>query len=186
MDSTLNLTLNALKDEINKTNEQEHDLAKWKLGVTAALGVAAFGITKDSKSNHWLLLLVPFVCAYIDLYAYQYQVRIMVIARFLRDHPGDTDTALHDYEKECGVWRRKHVFSLGNFAGISSSVGASALGPIFYFLVRQGTTESDTLLVSPCVAVVIWLVGLFLLVFLRWYFRTRVKMVEKEAPSTAK
>jgi hypothetical protein len=65
--------------------EDEHDLAKWKLGVTAALAAAAFGLAgQNSGPNYWLLLIVPFVCAYVDLYAYQYELRIRVIARFLR------------------------------------------------------------------------------------------------------
>jgi len=174
VDSALNL----LKEEINKTNEQEHDLAKWKLGVTAALGVAAFGVTRDSKPNHWLLLLVPFVCAYIDLYAYQYSVRIMAIARFLRDHPGDSDKVLRDYELACLRWRKQRIYSLGSLAGIGSSVGASLFGPIFYFLVRSGQSEPDSLLVSPCVALAIWLVGLLLIAGLWLYFKSRVAKID--------
>jgi hypothetical protein len=175
MDSPLEL----LKDEINKTNEQEHDLAKWKLGVTAALGVAAFGITKETDPHHWLLLFVPFVCAYIDLFAYQYQVRIMVIARFLRDHSAGNDTVLRDYESACKGWRKENVFSLGTWAGLGSSLGASLAGPLFYFLVRRHNSQPDTLLVSPCVAVLIWVAGLLLIGGLWVYFRSRVKKVEE-------
>ncbi len=174
MDSALNL----LKEEINKTNEQEHDLAKWKLGVTAALGVAAFGITKDSRSNHWLLLLVPFVCAYIDLYAYQYQVRIMALARFIRDH-SEQGNLLPEYEWACKGWRKKRVYSLGSAAGIGSSFGASVVGPIFYMLVRSQKSEPDTLLVPFCWALGIWFVGIFLIVVLWLYFRSRVRKVEE-------
>src|SRR5437879_5385022 len=128
MDSALNL----LKEEINKTMEAEHDLAKWKLGVTAAMGTAAFGLAKGSP-NYWLLLLVPFVCAYVDLYAYQYQLRIHVIARFLREH-AEGDVVLQTYEKECEKWRSQDIFSLGNWAGLGCSLGASVLGPVFYAL----------------------------------------------------
>ena len=93
-------SLITLKEEINKNNEMEHDLAKWKLGVTAALGAAAFGLGKDCGTPpYWLLLFVPFVCAYIDLFVYQYELRILVIARFLRQHHQDGDKFLMKYEK---------------------------------------------------------------------------------------
>ena len=169
MDSSLSL----LKEEINKTNEQLHDLAKWKLGV------AAFGITKDSKPNHWLLLLVPFVCAYIDLYAYQYQVRIMALAHFLRHQPAGHDQVLGEYELACDKWRGGGAFSLGTMAELGSSFGTSLAGPIFYLLVvRQDKTQPSTLLVTPATAVVIWLLGLLLIVVLWQYFRSKKKKFE--------
>jgi hypothetical protein len=65
MDSTLIL----LKEEINKTNEAEHDLAKWKLGVTAALGAAALGVGKDGSPPYWLLLSIP-LFAPMSTYSY--------------------------------------------------------------------------------------------------------------------
>ncbi len=165
-----------LKDEINKANEQEHDLAKWKLAVAAALGVAAFGITKDSQPSHWLLLLVPFVCAYIDLYAYQYQLRIMALAQFLRRDQPEDDPVLRQYELACLNWRNNGAFSLGTGAGLGSSILASVAGPIFYFLVPK--RQPDSLLVPTCWAVYIWLFGLFLIIFLYVYFRLGVKKIE--------
>ncbi len=53
--------LNLLKEEINQTSGMGHDLAKWKLGVTATLGAAAFGLANNGVPNYWLLLFVPFV-----------------------------------------------------------------------------------------------------------------------------
>lgn len=168
MDSTCSL----LKEEINKTLEAQHDLAKWKLGVTAALGAVAFGLTRDSPA-YWLLFFVPFVCAYVDLYAYQYQFRIYVIARFLRNEC--SDAALQRYEQECEELRRKNVFSLGNWAGLGCSLGASVLGPVFYILhvLRSPSRQTcpDSLLVSTRDAVAIWLSGVALIIFLWFYFK---------------
>ena len=175
MDSTPNL----LKQEINKTMEAQHDLAKWKLGVTAALGAAAFGLAKD-RPSYWLLLFVPFVCAYVDLYAYQYQFRILVIARFLRENAND-DAVLQKYEQECAKLRVQHVFSLGNWAGIGCSLGASVLGPVFYAL--QGAHRPDDLLVSPHAAEVIWLSGVLLIAFLWRYFQDQTQKISGESDS---
>lgn len=162
MDSTLSL----LKQEINTTMEAQHDLAKWKLAVTAALGAAAFGLSKEGPKSYWLLLFVPFVCAYIDLYAYQYEFRILVIARFLREHAQE-DTVLQEYEKECEKWRRKDIFSLGNWAGFGCSLGVSVIGPAFYVLQRiDNPAGANSLLVPPAAATTIWLLGVLLIVFL--------------------
>jgi hypothetical protein len=177
MDSTLNL----LKQEINKTQEAEHDLAKWKLGVTAALGVAAFGLANYSKPNFWLLLFIPFVCAYIDLYGYQYQFRILVIAGFLRNR-ADADVDLREYEKKCEELRGQHIFSLGSWAGLGCSLGASIFGPIFACLYwfHTGGTGRETLLVSFPAAVLIWILGVFLIGFMNWYFQHQVRRISQE------
>jgi hypothetical protein len=178
MDSALNL----LKEEINKTNEAEHDLAKWKLGVTAALGAAAFGLAdKTSNPNYWLLLLVPFVCAYIDLYAYQYQFRILVIARFLREHPED-DAVLQSYEELCERRRREGIFSLGSRAGIACSLGASLLGPLLYLLRRWHESGKFFSIQPPLVvAGVLWFVGVLLIVSLWGRFKYQAKKISSES-----
>jgi uncharacterized membrane protein (GlpM family) len=177
-------SLSLLKQEINKTMESEHDLAKWKLGVTAALGGAAFGLAKDNP-NYWLLLSVPFVCAYVDLYLYQYQLRIRVIARFLREK-ATSDLVLQEYEQRCQDLRDQHIFSLGNWAAIGCSLGVSVLGPVFYFLQRmQHKGSPDSLLVSPVAAGMIWLVGALLIVCLWWYFQNQAEDIEKVQPARA-
>ena len=126
-------TLISLKEEINKTHDAEHDLAKWKLVVTAALGAAAFGLLGNGgKTNYWALLFIPFVCVYIDLFKYQYELRVLLIARFLRDNGGDGEI-LQRYELQCHADRRQHgLFSLGRLADITCSLGASALGAVFF------------------------------------------------------
>lgn len=175
-----------LKEEINKTQDAEHDLAKWKLVVTAALGTVAFGLSKDNSPAYWLLFLVPFVCAYVDLYDYQYRLRTLVIAKFLREEGGDP--ILTAYEERCAAERHKHFFSLGTRAAISSSIGVSVFGPLFYFLIPHQPasglsipaagatfaattpTMANSLLVSPTYAMVIWGVGIAVVVGLYVHF----------------
>jgi hypothetical protein len=125
-------SLNLLKQEINQTLESEHDFAKWKLIVVAALGGAALGPGKDAKPQAWILLFIPFACAFIDLHLSQYQARILVLAQFIRSYvPGGgaavVDTTLRDYEEYCGSLRlqKKHIFDLGQFANSIASIGLS-------------------------------------------------------------
>jgi len=174
MDSVLNL----LKEEINATEEALHDLAKWKLGVTAALGAAAFGLAKDGSPNYRLVLLIPFVCAYVDLYAYQYDLRIRVLARFLTENPADGGL-LKKYEDFCEGLRPKSVFSLGNMAGFGASLGASACGPIFYIAQHWRDANLYNLLVIHAAAGIIWAVGVGLIVYLWWYSRREIGKVSE-------
>jgi hypothetical protein len=171
-------TLITLKEEINKTLESEHDLAKWKLVVTAALGAAAFGSFEFGKNgsspspNYWLLLLIPFVCAYVDLFDYQYQLRILVIAHFLRSKDGQGDPTLHKYEQQCEAGRGSgSIFSLGGWGLISSSLGASFLAATFYYLHnRYHHPGTGSLLLPPSTASVIWLVGVAIILWLKVKF----------------
>jgi hypothetical protein len=156
-----------LKQEINQTAEAEHDLAKWKLGVTAALGAAAFGFGKEGCSpSYWVLLFVPFVCAYVDLFSYQYELRVLVLARFIREH-GESAPVLQAYEKTCEAERGNRVFSLGNAAELWSSLAASLLGPVLYLLHDKFAQPSaDSLLISRPAAFSVWLFGILLIVYL--------------------
>lgn len=134
-------SLNLLKQEINQTLESEHDFAKWKLIVAAALGGTALGLDKSSSAHIWLLLLIPFACAYIDLHLSQYQARILVLAQFIRRYQAsgqgeDVDNALPNYEKYCEQLRstRGHFFDLGQFAHRLASFGLSIAAPAIAFL----------------------------------------------------
>lgn len=176
MESALNL----LKQEINKTHGAVQDLAKWKLVVTAALGAAAFGLfEKDPK--YWLLLFAPFVCAYIDLYAYQLELRVLVIARFLQRHRDGEDDFLQQYEKECETLRGpgKHVFSLDSWAGIGCSLAVCVSGPVLYFL-QCPSTRQCYLGISLPWAKRIWLSGVVLIGLL--YLSRR--LIELQIPRT--
>jgi hypothetical protein len=180
-------TLGLLKKEINQVSEMGHDLVKWKLGVTAALGVAAFGLTKDSNPNYWMLLLVPFVCAYIDLHAYQGQLRIQVIAWFLREH-GERDPVLQKYEKECDRLRgpRQHFFSLDNWAAFGCSIGASLLAAVFYFLRSAQPKVPDIVVVPPLVAKAIFISGAVLVVFFWLYLQYEVGKISAKVDPPVK
>jgi phosphorylase kinase alpha/beta subunit len=143
-------SLNLLKEEINQTLESEHDFAKWKLIVAAGLGATALGLGQGSTRQTWLLLFIPFACAYIDLHISQYQARILVLAQFIRRYyPTATgyggDTALQDYEKYVHQLRasKGHFFDLGQFAHRLASFGLSLAGPVVVLLVLWQSPPSN-------------------------------------------
>jgi hypothetical protein len=175
MDSPLLL----LKQEINQTLEQEHDLAKWKLAAVATLGATGLGlsnVTAQSDNPAWLLLFIPFVCAYIDLYAYQYGIRIQVLARFLREHG---DQVLKDYENTCDEWRKRRLFSLGGWAGFGCSLVASVIGPLFHLW----SSGLNPRLGVRIMNISILLVGVLTIVSLRIYFKRQCLKLEGKEPT---
>lgn len=178
MDPSLE-SIQLLKQEINQTQEDEHDLAKWKLIVTAALGAAALGANPlshatPSESQLWLLLLIPFVCAYIDLYDYQYRLRVLLIAQFIREQ--GQDSILTRYEAACDRLRQGNsgFFSLGNAASLGSSIGLSALGPVLYLAQPNDHHPAARALESlHDFAFLIWLLGVALVLTLYLVFRRK-------------
>lgn len=168
--------LNLLKEEINETTKSEHDFDKWKLIVVAALGAAALGMGKDASENHyWLMLCIPFVCAYIDLHSYQLQTKIMVIARFIREH-GEEDATLQNYEKICYELHKDKVFYLGQYANLSASIILSMLAPAF--AVARYWGPIGRLDANAWIAISLWAVGIFLIVGLRLYHMRVIKRVK--------
>lgn len=125
--------LEVLKGEINQAIEAEHDFAKWKLIVVAAIGGVSLGLGKEANPNYWLLLLIPFACMYIDLELCQLQLRMLVLAQFIRACPAvEEDTILQEYENRCADLRLStpRAFNLGQSASRAASVGLSVVTPI--------------------------------------------------------
>lgn len=120
-------TTQLLKKEINQTIESLHDFAKWKLIVTAAIAAAALGLTGPNASPvYWLLLFIPLACAYVDLNCYQYQIRITVISRYLRQQ--SKDDTLEGYEQLAEQLRVDFkIFDLGKYSQIGSSLVVSII-----------------------------------------------------------
>jgi hypothetical protein len=126
-------TITLLKEEVNKTLESLHDFAKWKLIAVSTLVAAGIGLQpfNEQRTTVWLLLFVPYACAYIDLNCYQYLLRIFLIAKVLRR---SNDELLCEYEKQCEFYRRRGFFGLGLFAQMGCSLVFSIVTPGLAFL----------------------------------------------------
>jgi hypothetical protein len=133
------------------------------------------GLSPQGKENHLLLFIVPFVCAYIDLYTYQYQLRTLVIAGFLREPSGDP--VLKAYEDECREVRKGYVFKLSDWATFGSSIGATLFGVIFYCLPPAGS-DPDTRLSNVLAAGAIWGVGAALVILLYCFYQRESDKIE--------
>jgi len=175
-------TLNLLKQEINQAIESEHDFAKWKLIVVAGLGGTALGLGKEGDPHYWLLLFIPFACAYVDLHLYQTQERILVLAQFIRDYRPVSadekgDTILQDYEANCAELRRQHnIFDLGQHANFAASIGLSLAAGLAVAAYPRSTEKTS---IGVWVAGIIWGVGIVLILSLKLYHSYRLKLIER-------
>lgn len=174
-------TSQLLKKEINQTVESLHDFAKWKLIVTAAIAAAALGLTSSaSRPLYWLLLFIPFTCAYIDLNCYQYQIRITVISRFLRQLA--QDPILEDYERMCEDLRAQDdVFDLGKYAQVGASLFISIIAGLFPIWQFAKSRQTISLFIS--VGVLIF--GVLLICWLWKHYDAKNKAVYKPLPPAA-
>jgi hypothetical protein len=88
-----------LRDEIIGSQQARVDLLKWKLIGVAALGAAGLSLGEHAQvldHGYMALLLIPFVCVYVDVLCRHHSLRILVIAAFLRTQ---ANTADGDYER---------------------------------------------------------------------------------------
>ena len=120
--------LEKLRDEIIESQKARTDLIKWKLILVAAIGGAAFGIgstvTGAENPPVVLLALVPIVCLFVDAVCIHNEIRILMIARFIRGGAlGAVPKQYEDYCREIRLW----WFSLEEAGLLLTTVGLSAL-----------------------------------------------------------
>lgn len=94
--------MDKLREEIIEAEKARADLLRWKLVITATLGGVALGLSGTSGATPILLLGVPLACVYVDLLCNHMNLRIQLIAQYLRHHQqaGEDDAAIFEgYEK---------------------------------------------------------------------------------------
>ncbi len=94
--------MDKLREEIIEAEKARADLLRWKLVITAALGGVGLGLSGTSAATPLLLLGVPLVCVYVDLLCNHMNLRIQLIAQYLRHHQQtvEGDAAIYEgYER---------------------------------------------------------------------------------------
>jgi hypothetical protein len=73
------------RDEIVEGLKARADLYKWKIILVAGLGAAGSGLVGTSHKSQWgyLLALIPWICAYVDLLSKDQTLRIVALTRYL-------------------------------------------------------------------------------------------------------
>jgi uncharacterized membrane protein len=160
-------------------------LLKWKLVLVAALSAVGLGLNTGGRSHPVVLVAVPLVCIYVDLLCRHLNLRIQLIAEFIRTCPeregNDEDNAaflLRQYERY--VPRHANAFVLEDWA-LELSTKLISLTVVLYGIIGQllevasnPTTSVGVVLAASGIA------GLGLSVLIdRTYHRQRDSLAER-------
>ncbi|CAK8713461.1 hypothetical protein GCAAIG_02780 [Candidatus Electronema halotolerans] len=126
----INDEITSLREEIVESQKARMDFLKYKLIAIASLG--AIGLGFNGNTTGWamepdyILCIIPFVCAYVDLLCYHNNIRILVVACFL-NYSNDP------YEKYVGELCSnshgggRYLFNLEDFVLYWSSMAMSII-----------------------------------------------------------
>lgn len=126
------------RTEIMEQQKIKVDILKWKLFLAAGLGAAGIGLA-DRHAMPLLLALVPLACTYVDIICYHSDLRILVIAHFLR-HQND-DRLARDYELCCQKQRR--VLDLDHLAMYWGTFVLSLFVIVSPWMLRASSSEAE-------------------------------------------
>ena len=110
--------MDTLRSEIMQAHEARSELLKWKLVIVGAIGSVGLGLAGAKTSNHADLVLaaVPLVCIYVDLLCMNLNIRMLVIASWMRkvETENPEQLALRNYERFVDGFR--DAFALEDWA----------------------------------------------------------------------
>lgn len=150
----------SLRDEIIASQEARTGYLKWKIFLIAGLGIAGFGLYRSNGRTFPAALgLIPLVCTYVDALCIHNDIRMLVIAKYLKNgikgnrklahlHANNTnngvrvgppDPYIAAYEEWCGISR--WMFSLETTALLWTSLLVSGL---VFATTKPGVWESIT------------------------------------------
>src|SRR5450631_3789478 len=122
--------MSSLREEIVASEQLRSDLVKWKLIIVSALGAAGLGFTEHSEHTgfsyaYLVLVLIPFVCFYVDLLCRHVSIRIMVIGTFIRLGFCGVETAYEGFVEK--TRKKLDVFLLEDWVLQGSTIVLSSL-----------------------------------------------------------
>jgi len=181
----MSVMIESLRSEIMEAQKARIDLLKWKIILIAALSAVGFGISRDTQGPVPVLLgFIPLVCAYVDVLCVHNDLRILVIARFLR-----TSAEAKDYEDLCQAQRR--AFVLESLALVWTTVVFSLLVAVLCFvpdalgLFTQNETTNNHSELTCAVKVFIGVcsaIGLLVSISAKLFRKCRANMLSSHQP----
>ena len=117
-----------LRLEIIESQKIQADYLKWKLISVATLASIAIGVSGNSTNGEaeFLLCIVPFCCAYIDIISLHVMMRILTIGAYFKRSGCDYESFVEDVRKASNG-----LFKLENYALNGSSLIFNVI-PILY------------------------------------------------------
>ena len=115
-----------LREEVLLYQEQQGKLRLWKLVAIGAIASVSLGVAKQSEKHFWLFALIPLVSLYVDLILRQLDLRICIIAKFIRSKDLGL---LSEYERaiETDEFSKIRAWQFNEILGGYITIGASLL-----------------------------------------------------------
>jgi hypothetical protein len=172
--------LESLRTEIRESEKARIELLRYKLVAVASLAALGFGfqIQRDNAKIEfdYVLCIVPFVCAYIDLLCYHNTLRILVIACYLKHHddPYEGYIVQLDESYNKGV---RHFFNIEDLVLFGSSILLSFLLEIYSIIPFFKTIDTE----KGMIFLVTAFVAEILICFTRKYYDSHQKALSSTA-----
>jgi hypothetical protein len=167
-----------LRDEILAFQAGQRDLMRWKLITIGGLAGVALGIsTASTNSTGMVICLAPLVSVYCDLLCREYDLRIAIIAAFLRK-PGRPFAEYERFIDSVGStrwWRLKKTTLYGPTAA------ACVLTAVIGYLVAIRQTPVNSL--TRNAALVAAAIGSLLLILVERWFNSKQQGIRQSESS---
>jgi hypothetical protein len=163
-----------LRDEIIAFQKARSDILLWKLIAMGGVGAAGLGLLSVTPSGKEAILgIIPFVAVYCDAVSHDYDLRIALIATFLR-RPGGP---FSEYESFTASVR-----SHWTLVGLSAHIGSSLLACILILLVGCHTPATDGNGATRPILLASAAIGIFLLILVEIESTVKRARITKDLP----
>lgn len=171
----------ALRMEIIETQKARSDLLKYKLIGVAVLAATGLGLQQSTPQAfmdvNYTLGIIPFVCVYVDLLCYHFNIRILVIGNYLRCHDDKYEVFVHSLTDKINALRTNehrrtlNIFEIEDWALLWSSIALSLLVLIYaiYLMISQQSYLST----KPFVLLFLSISGIVLSAIIRRMYDSR-------------
>jgi hypothetical protein len=166
-----------LRDEVIGFQKAKSDILLWKLIAIGGVGAAGLGVT-GQPAKEAVLVIIPFVAAYCDAVGHDYDLRIALIATFLRRAGGE----FSEYESFVAGTR-----SRWSLVGLAAHLGASIIACVLVLLAglfRPSVSGCKDMTSNMLVAAAI--LGIILVILVECEYRLRLAKLAKDPPTVTK
>lgn len=151
----------SLRTEIIESEKARIDLLKYKLVVVASLAAIGLGFSERNANtkiaSDYILCIIPFACAYVDLLCYHNTIRTLVIASFLKHNDDPYEDYIYQLGNELHTKSAEYFFNMEDIALFWSSITLSIL--LVMYSIIPFFSEYDHVKGS-----VFWFVGLMAII----------------------
>jgi hypothetical protein len=169
-----------LRQEIIEAQKIRAQFVQWKLTLVAVLAGVGLGFYPSIASHSTaVLILIPFVCVYVDVCVRHLNLRVLIIAEFLRStRHGATEKYFAEYEDFCYTKRR--AFKLEDLVFQWSSIFLSAFVATVPILFREENANLSSLFFYVAGGG-----GIIVAILVEWFYCSYVSFI-KESPDALK